>query len=45
MYHNAQGEPVGVVVRWDTPTGKDIRPVARHPDGWRIGAMPDPRPL
>jgi hypothetical protein len=44
-YHDAQSEPVGVVVRWDTPHGKDIRPVARHADGWRIGAMPDPRPL
>src|SRR6516164_4055779 len=44
-YHNAQGEPVGVVVRWDTPQGKDIRPVARHGDGWLIGAVPDPRPL
>jgi hypothetical protein len=44
-YHNAQGEPVGVVVRWDKPSGKHIRPVARHADGWRIGAMPEPRPL
>jgi hypothetical protein len=44
-YHNAQGEPVGVVVRWDKPDGKDIRPVARHAHGWRIGAMPYPRPL
>jgi hypothetical protein len=44
-YHDGQGEPVGVVVRWDGPNGKDIRPVARHADGWRIGAMPDPRPL
>jgi hypothetical protein len=44
-YHNAQGEPVGVVVRWDQSDGKDIRPVARHADGWRIGAMPEPRPL
>jgi hypothetical protein len=44
-YHDARGEPVGAVVRWDRPTGKDIRPVARHADGWRIGAMPDPRPL
>ncbi len=44
-YHNAQGQPVGVVVRWDKPDGKDIRPVARHADDWRIGAMPDPRPL
>jgi hypothetical protein len=43
-YHNAQGEPVGLVVRWDKPRGKDIRPVALHGDGWRIGAMPDPRP-
>jgi hypothetical protein len=44
-YHDAHGEPVGVVVRWDGPTGKDIRPVARHADGWRISAMPDPRLL
>jgi hypothetical protein len=44
-YHDAQGQPVGVVVRWDKPAGKDIRPVSRHADGWRIAAMPDPRPL
>jgi putative DNA primase/helicase len=44
-YRNAAGVPVGVVVRWDRADGKDIRPVARHADGWRIGAMPDPRPL
>lgn len=44
-YHNANGEPVGVVVRWDKESGKDIRPVSRHADGWRIGAMNEPRPL
>jgi hypothetical protein len=33
------------VLRWDRPDGKDIRPLARYPDGWRIGAMPEPRPL
>ncbi len=46
-YHNAAGEPVGLVVRWDTPTGKDVRPVSRMADGsgWRIGGMPTPRPL
>src|SRR5262249_39259303 len=44
-YHDAQTEPVGLVVRWDKPNGKDIRPVAWHAGGWRIGAMPDPRPL
>jgi hypothetical protein len=44
-YHNAHGDPVGHVVRWDTTAGKDYRPVSRHSDGWRIGAMPDPQPL
>jgi hypothetical protein len=45
IYYDARGETIGLVVRWDRPEGKDIRPVARHADGWRIGAMPDPRPL
>jgi putative DNA primase/helicase len=37
---------VGVVVRWDGKDGKAIRPVSRAADGrWRIGAMPEPRPL
>jgi hypothetical protein len=44
-YHDATGQPVGVVVRWDSADGKDIRPVARYPDGWRIAHMPNPRPL
>ncbi|MBX3404148.1 MAG: DUF3987 domain-containing protein [Phycisphaeraceae bacterium] len=46
-YHNAAGEPVGLVVRWNTPTGKDVRPVSRKADGsgWIIGGMPTPRPL
>jgi hypothetical protein len=44
-YRDADGEPVGHVLRWDRPGVKDIRPVARHGDGWRIGAMLTPRPL
>ena len=55
-YLDASGRPVGAVVRWDSrersdttrdgKEGKTIRPVSRHPDGrWRIGAMPEPRPL
>jgi hypothetical protein len=44
-YRDAQGDPVGVVVRWDKAGGKEIRPVSRHGDGWRIGGMPEPRPL
>jgi len=45
-YHSAAGEPVGVIVRWPRPDGgKDILPVSRHADGWRIGGMSEPRPL
>ena len=44
-YQEDWGELAGLVVRWDRAGGKDIRPAARHPDGWRIEAMPDPRPL
>lgn len=46
-YTNAAGDPVGLVVRWNTPTGKDVRPVSRKADGsgWIIGGMPTPRPL
>ncbi len=46
-YHNAAGEPVGLVVRWNTPMGKDVRPVSRKADGsgWCIGGIPTPRPL
>lgn len=45
IYRDANGQPVGAVVRWDDTTGKDIRPLSRHADGWRIEAMPSPRPL
>ncbi|MDX2147332.1 MAG: DUF3987 domain-containing protein [Planctomycetota bacterium] len=46
-YTNAAGDPVGLVVRWNTPTGKGVRPVSLKADGsgWIIGGMPTPRPL
>lgn len=44
-YHNAAGEPVGTIVRWDADGGKDIRPLAKTAKGWIIGGMPEPRPL
>lgn len=44
-YHDAAGNPVGLVVRWDKPDGKEIRPVARFADGWRVKAMLEPRPV
>jgi hypothetical protein len=45
-YLDPYGEPAGVVVRWNLPNGKkDVRPVSRHGNGWRIGGMADPRPL
>lgn len=46
-YQDAAGDPVGVVLRWDPSTGKEIRPVSRLADGsgWCISGMPSPRPL
>lgn len=45
-YHAADGTVVGMVLRWDRADGsKDIRPLARHRNGWGVGAMPAPRPL
>ena len=46
-YHNAAGKLVGVIVRWNTPDGKEIRPISRRENGigWIMGGMPEPRPL
>jgi replicative DNA helicase len=46
-YLNADGSPVGVVLRWNKPNGKRlwILPVSRHPEGWFNKGMPAPRPL
>lgn len=46
VYTDPAGTPVGYTLRWDTPTGKQIRPVSRYgPNDWRIAAAPSPRPL
>ena len=48
VYRNENGEPVGVIVRWDNNEGgKDIRPISRSDDGksWFSGGMTLPRPL
>lgn len=45
-YHDAEGQSVGFVIRWDKATGKDVRPVSRTADGrWVIGGMMEPRLL
>ena len=45
-YQHADGTPCGLVLRWDrSDGGKDVRPVARVEGRWRVGAMPEPRPL
>ncbi len=44
-YTDAEGVEVGRTARWETAAGKEIRPVAKFPDGWRHLAMPAPRPL
>ncbi|MGQ9576979.1 MAG: hypothetical protein ACUVUC_16880 [Thermoguttaceae bacterium] len=36
---------MGAVLRWDTAGGKEIRLVSLRPDGWRLAAMPELRPL
>lgn len=44
-YHSETGEVIGAAVRWDIDNKKTIRPIARNGLGWKVGAMPDPRPL
>ena len=45
-YRDAEGQPVGLVARWDRADGgKEIRPVARNGSQWIIDGMPEPRPL
>lgn len=45
VYRDAAGEPVGIVARRNTPTGKRILPISRNGTGWVLGGMPTPRPL
>jgi hypothetical protein len=45
IYRNAGGDPVGAVVRWDTPKGKVIRPVALIDGSWQHAAILCPRPV
>ncbi len=44
-YDDADGYATGLVLRWDSPTGKEIRPISLVEGGWVIGAHADPRPL
>ncbi len=45
-YHNAEGERVGVVARWDREgSGKTYRPVSLIDGAWHCTGMPGPRPL
>lgn len=49
-YHDANGDVVGLVARWDTERDgkreKRILPASRGEDGlWRFNGMQDPRPL
>jgi hypothetical protein len=45
IYHNATGEPVGAVLRFDLAEGKTYRPVSLRSGGWCLDAMPEPRPV
>lgn len=43
-YRDAGGDALGEVLRWETKTGKTIRPAFRFVDGWRM-KFPPVRPL
>lgn len=45
-YHDADGDLVGLVIRFDGPAGKTFRPASRSTSGsWVREGMPAPRPL
>jgi hypothetical protein len=53
-YHDANGDPVGLVVRWevladpadpDSEPGKRFLPVSKTANGWALVGMPNARPL
>jgi hypothetical protein len=44
-YHDAEGRHVGRIIRWDTPGGKEVRPVSLFDGGWALKGMGTPRPL
>lgn len=44
-YHDFNRAVVGVVLRWNTPAGKQIRPASLVNGQWTLTGMPAPRPL
>ena len=44
-YHDRNGNVVGVILRFETPRGKEIRPVSLIDSKWTAKGMPEPRPL
>jgi hypothetical protein len=45
-YHDADGRLVGLVVRWNTETGKKFLPISLTTSGsWCCEGMPTPRPI
>ena len=44
-YHDRDNQRVGIVLRWDTPDGKQIRPLSLIDRQWKRTGMPGPRPL
>jgi hypothetical protein len=45
IYTDASGNEAGRTLRWNTPAGKEIRPLSRVSGGWKLEAMAEPRPL
>ena len=42
-YEDAHDMPVGLIVRWDTPQGKEIRPISRLPCTPSVSSIPASR--
>jgi putative DNA primase/helicase len=45
VYEDARRNRVMVQLRFDTPEGKEFRPISLGPDGWVLAGMPAPRIL
>lgn len=44
-YYDAPGHLIGIVARWNTEHGKEIRPAVPNGSCWKWKAFPEPRPL
>ncbi len=44
-YRDESNRTLGFVARWETPSGKHVRPFSLNGSGWECKGLPKPRPL